>query len=122
VIVNPLIVEGQLHGGIVQGIKSGPVWVARYDESGQLLTGSFMDYGLPRADDVPSFVFIDRGRARDDQRARRQRLRRSGLRGIATVGDERRRRRLVALWRASCGYAGERRKDLAAHRRGEAGG
>jgi carbon-monoxide dehydrogenase large subunit len=61
VLVNPLIVEGQLHGGIVQGLGQCLFEEARYDESGQLLTGSFMDYEMPRADDAPSFVFIDRG-------------------------------------------------------------
>ena len=61
VLVNPLIVEGQLHGGIVQGIGQALFEEACFDESGQLLTGSFMDYAMPRADDAPSFVFIDRG-------------------------------------------------------------
>jgi carbon-monoxide dehydrogenase large subunit len=61
VLVNPLIVEGQLHGGIVQGIGQCLSEEARFDESGQLLTGSFMDYAMPRAEDAPSFVFIDRG-------------------------------------------------------------
>jgi carbon-monoxide dehydrogenase large subunit len=56
-VINPLIVEGQVHGGIVQGI--GQVLLERtvYDESGQLLTGSFMDYAMPRAEDVTSFDF-----------------------------------------------------------------
>ena len=51
--VNPMIVEGQVHGGVVQGI--GPVlWEgAVYDENGQLLTGSMLDYALPRADVLP---------------------------------------------------------------------
>ena len=61
VLVNPLIVEGQLHGGIVQGIGQALSEEARFDESGQLMTGSFMDYGMPRADQSPSFMFIDRG-------------------------------------------------------------
>jgi carbon-monoxide dehydrogenase large subunit len=56
-IVNPLLVEGQVHGGIVQGI--GQVLMERtvYDENGQLLTGSYMDYALPRADSVGNFSF-----------------------------------------------------------------
>ena len=61
VLVNPLIVEGQLHGGILQGVGQALFEEARYDETGQLLTGSFMDYEMPRADDAPAFVFIDRG-------------------------------------------------------------
>jgi carbon-monoxide dehydrogenase large subunit len=59
--VNPLIVEGQIHGGIVQGIGQALLEEARYDESGQLTSGSFMDYAMPRADDVPSFTLVDRG-------------------------------------------------------------
>ena len=54
-VVNPLIVEGQIHGGVVQGIGQTILEQAVYDESGQLLTGSFMDYGMPHAGDVPSF-------------------------------------------------------------------
>jgi carbon-monoxide dehydrogenase large subunit len=61
VLVNPLIVEGQLHGGIVQGLGQALFEEARFDETGQLLTGSFMDYQMPRAQDAPMFDFIDRG-------------------------------------------------------------
>lgn len=57
VIVNPLLVEGQAHGGIVQGIGQALHEHVAYSEDGQLLTGSYMDYGLPRADDLPSFGF-----------------------------------------------------------------
>jgi carbon-monoxide dehydrogenase large subunit len=55
-VINPMIVEGQVHGGLTQGIGQALLEACRYDpESGQLLTGSLMDYALPRADDVPSF-------------------------------------------------------------------
>ena len=55
-IINPMIVEGQVHGGIVQGIGQALAEGCVYDkESGQLLTGSYMDYQMPRAADVPSF-------------------------------------------------------------------
>ena len=54
-IVNPMIVEGQVHGGLVQGIGQALLENCVYDESGQLLTGSYLDYCMPRADDVPSF-------------------------------------------------------------------
>ena len=54
-IVNPMIVEGQVHGGLVQGIGQALLENAVYDENGQLKTGSYMDYCMPRADDVPSF-------------------------------------------------------------------
>ena len=54
-IINPMVVEGQVHGGLVQGIGQALHENCVYDDAGQLLTGSFMDYGMPRADDVPSF-------------------------------------------------------------------
>jgi carbon-monoxide dehydrogenase large subunit len=55
-IINPLIVEGQVHGGVAQGIGQALCENTVYDgDSGQLLTGSFMDYCMPRADDLPSF-------------------------------------------------------------------
>jgi len=54
-IINPMIVEGQVHGGLAQGIGQALTENCRYDETGQLVTGSFMDYAIPRADDLPSF-------------------------------------------------------------------
>ena len=56
VVVNPLLVNGQAHGGIVQGIGQALRERTVYDEDGQLLTGSYMDYAMPRADDAPFFV------------------------------------------------------------------
>ena len=55
-IINPMIVEGQVHGGIAQGIGQAMLEQCVYDESGQLQTGSFMDYCMPRADDLPNFT------------------------------------------------------------------
>jgi carbon-monoxide dehydrogenase large subunit len=55
-VVNPLIVEGQVHGGLVQGIAQALFEEAVYDESGTLVTGSFVDYLVPSAADLPSFV------------------------------------------------------------------
>jgi carbon-monoxide dehydrogenase large subunit len=54
-VVNPMIVEGQLHGGVTQGIGQALMEEMRYDDDGQPITGSLMDYALPRADDVPNF-------------------------------------------------------------------
>ena len=54
VIVNPMIVEGQVHGGIAQGIGQALCEGAIYDKDGQLVTGSFMDYAMPRANHVPT--------------------------------------------------------------------
>ena len=54
-IVNPMIVEGQIHGGVAQGLGQAMMEAACYDaESGQLLTGSYMDYAMPRAMDLPN--------------------------------------------------------------------
>jgi aerobic carbon-monoxide dehydrogenase large subunit len=55
-IINPMIVEGQVHGGIGQGIGQALMEGVVYDEDGQLVTGSYMDYTMPRAGDLPSFT------------------------------------------------------------------
>jgi carbon-monoxide dehydrogenase large subunit len=52
-VMNPMIVAGQVHGGVVQGIGQALTEACAYDANGQLLTGSYMDYAMPRADDVP---------------------------------------------------------------------
>ncbi|WP_147104257.1 xanthine dehydrogenase family protein molybdopterin-binding subunit [Tateyamaria sp. syn59] len=54
-IVNPMIVTGQVHGGLAQGIGQALLENCAYDENGQLLSASFMDYAMPRADDLPMF-------------------------------------------------------------------
>ncbi|HSC26859.1 MAG TPA: molybdopterin cofactor-binding domain-containing protein, partial [Vicinamibacterales bacterium] len=56
--INPMIVEGQVHGGVVQGIGQALWEEAVYDENGQLLTGTMMDYAIPRADVVPSIEVL----------------------------------------------------------------
>lgn len=60
VVINPLVVEGQVHGGIMQGV--GQILVERtlYDDDGQLVTGSYMDYCMPRADDICDIEFSTR--------------------------------------------------------------
>lgn len=60
VVINPLIVEGQVQGGIAQGIGQILVENTVYDDEGQLLTGSYMDYAMPRADDMCGFDFSTR--------------------------------------------------------------
>jgi aerobic carbon-monoxide dehydrogenase large subunit len=54
-VINPMIVEGQVHGGLAQGIGQALTEGCRYDDSGQLVTGSFMDYCIPRSSDIPVF-------------------------------------------------------------------
>jgi len=55
-VINPMIVEGQVHGGLAQGIGQALLEGCRYDSDGQLLTGSLTDYAMPRADDLPRFT------------------------------------------------------------------
>ncbi len=56
-LINPMLAEGQVHGGVVQGIGQAITEHVVFDEDGQLLTATFMDYALPRADDVPNIGF-----------------------------------------------------------------
>jgi aerobic carbon-monoxide dehydrogenase large subunit len=58
-VVNPMIVAGQLHGGVAQGIGQALMEEVNYDSSGQPITGSFMDYALPRAEDIPTMEVGD---------------------------------------------------------------
>ena len=70
VTLNPLLLEGQVHGGAVQGIGQALMERTVYDaDSGQLVTATLMDYALPRADDMPAL------RLRDPQRALRAPIR-----------------------------------------------
>ncbi len=55
-VINPMIVEGMVHGGVVQGVGQALTEEGVYDESGQLVTGSMMDYAIPTADSVPSII------------------------------------------------------------------
>ena len=57
-VVNPMIVEGQVHGGLAQGIGQALMEQVAYDPDGQLLSGSFLDYCMPRADDLPPFRLV----------------------------------------------------------------
>ena len=93
VVLNPMLVEGQVHGGIVQGIGQALLEGAVYDDSGQLLTGSFMDYSMPRADNMPIVRLLDGRGAVQEQRDGRQGLRRGRLGRLAGRGDQRARRR-----------------------------
>jgi carbon-monoxide dehydrogenase large subunit len=58
--INPLLVEGQIVGGLAQGIGQALLEHVRYDDDGQLLTGTFMEYAIPRADDMPIDLVLDR--------------------------------------------------------------
>jgi carbon-monoxide dehydrogenase large subunit len=58
-VVNPMIVAGQVHGGVAQGIGQALMEWVKYDDNGQPVTGSFMDYALPRAEDIPPMTLGD---------------------------------------------------------------
>ena len=60
-VINPLLVEGQIQGGVMQGLGQALLEGAVYDADGQLLTGSFMDYAMPRAHDAPDIAVFNRG-------------------------------------------------------------
>lgn len=57
VLMNPMLAEGQVHGGVAQGIGQAIMEHTVFDDEGQLLTATFMDYGMPRADDLPMIEF-----------------------------------------------------------------
>jgi carbon-monoxide dehydrogenase large subunit len=61
VLMNPLLAEGQVHGGVVQGIGQAITEQVVYDADGQLVSASFMDYAMPRADDTPMIPFHHEG-------------------------------------------------------------
>jgi aerobic carbon-monoxide dehydrogenase large subunit len=54
IVINPMIVEGQVHGGVAQGVGQALLEHTVYNDNGQLVTGSYMDYAMPRADNLPS--------------------------------------------------------------------
>ncbi|WP_439104715.1 xanthine dehydrogenase family protein molybdopterin-binding subunit [Celeribacter marinus] len=57
-LINPMLAEGQVHGGVAQGIGQALTELCVYDDEGQLVTASFMDYAMPRADDMPFVKFV----------------------------------------------------------------
>jgi len=59
-VINPMLVEGQLHGGVAQGVGQAIMERVVYDEDGNLISGSFMDYALPRAEDIPFMITENR--------------------------------------------------------------
>ena len=107
-VVNPMIVDGQVHGGVAQGIAQALYEEAVYDDDGNLVTSTLADYLVPSAADLPSYV-TDRTESRAANRARRQGRRRSGHDRLDPCGGQRDRRRAAA--------AGHRRRRDALHAR-----
>ena len=99
-LINPMLAEGQVHGGVAQGIGQAVTEEVAFSAEGQLLSGSFMDYAMPRADDVPFDGLPHRARALDGQPDRDEGLRRGGNRGGAGRGHQRGARR--GLGRRAC--------------------
>ena len=100
-IINPLIVDGQVHGGLVQGIAQALWEEAVYDDAGTLVSGSFVDYLLPTAADTISFDIDHTTSAVDDQHARHQGRRRGRHHRLDPGGRQRRRRRHPAPRRST---------------------
>ena len=92
-VVNPLIVDGQVHGGIAQGVAQALFEEGVYDDSGTLVTGSFVDYLVPSAADLPTFDTDRTETPATDERARGQGRRRGRHHRLDTGGRERGRRR-----------------------------
>ena len=114
VVINPLLVDGQAHGGIVQGIGQALREHTVYDDQGQLLTGSYMDYAMPRAEDVPLFVNASHPvPAKTNPLG--EGLRRGGLRWCIAVGDERAGRCSLGIRHPSHRHAGHPGARLAHH-------
>jgi carbon-monoxide dehydrogenase large subunit len=77
-IINPMIVAGQLHGGLAHGIGQALLEHCQYDENGQLLTGSFLNYTMPRASDLPFFTTVHNTTLAKDNPL--------GVKGVGEVG------------------------------------
>ena len=115
IIINPLIVEGQVHGGLVQGIAQALWEGAEYDEQGTLVTGSFVDYTLPTAADTISFVTDHTDLAVDDEHLGHQGSRRGGHHRLDPGGRQRDRRRGAAARRQRHPHAVHARAGVEGH-------
>jgi Molybdopterin-binding domain of aldehyde dehydrogenase len=117
VIVNPLLVAGQAHGGVVQGIGQALMERTVFDEDGQLLTGSFTDYALAARNRCGPVRDRHASGPGQNQPTWCQRVRRSGLRWVTAGGHERCRRRLIGIRHPSHRHAGNALQGVASHPR-----
>ena len=113
-LINPLIVEGQIHGGLAQGIGQAMIEEAVYNDDGQLLTGSFMDYAMPRATDFPRFELHSTVTPTPVQPARRQGRGRSRHARLDAVHRERGGRRAERVRREAHRHDAAAREAVAA--------
>ena len=117
-VLNPLLCEGQIHGGIVQGVGQALMEDLVYDQvTGQLVTGSFQDYCMPRADNFCAFDLASNPTL-TDKNPWRQGRRRSRHDWRDPGGDERRQRRAGADRRSLCRGPGDLGKTVACHPHG----
>jgi carbon-monoxide dehydrogenase large subunit len=115
VIVNPLLVAGQAHGGVVQGIGQALMERTVFDEEGQFLTGSFTDYALPRASDAVMFQVDSHPVPAKTNSLGAKGCGEAGCAGSLPAVDECCRRRTVGIWHSSHRHAGDTAQDLAGH-------
>ena len=121
-ILNPMVVEGQLHGGVAQGIGQALMEHAIWErDSGQMITGSFMDYAMPRADTIPSYQLT----LHEVPTATNP----LGVKGVGEAGPTAAPPAVInaivdalsPLWRAACADAGDALRHLAGDRSREEG-
>ena len=96
-MLNPLLLEGQIHGGVAQGAAQALLEEVRYDDDGNPITSNLADYAIISAAELPSFELVPHGDADAGQPARRQghrRVRHDRLDAGGAVGGRRRRRHL----------------------------
>ena len=118
-VLNPLLLKGQIVGGVAQGVGQILMEDIRFDGDGQILTGSFMDYAMPRADRHQHGRGQEQSGADQDQSARRQGRRRGRLRRRDAGGRQRAGRRAVAPRRPPHRDAGDARAAVARDERSE---
>ena len=114
-IINPLLAEGQLHGGLAQGLGQALMEQIVYDERGQLLTATLMDYAIPRADEVPPVTIEKMHTPSTAQPARRQGPGRGRLHRHPAGARQRDGRRAGAVRGDPRGHAPDAGEALAGH-------
>ncbi len=112
-VINPLLLHGQIDGGIAMGVGQILMEDIKFDEQGQILTGSFMDYAMPRAGDLTALPRRQQSGADQNQSARRQRRRRSRLRRRHARGRQCAGRRALGARHQARRNAGDARSAVA---------
>ena len=116
-VINPMIVEGQVQGGVAQGIGQALLEAAVYDPSGQLMSGSIMDYTMPRANDLPNIHVATENTMCTHNPLGSKGCGEVGAIGSPPGGHQRGRGCAEGLRRAPPGHAGDGRENLVDHQR-----